>query len=509
MNNAVEGLVRFIIHETIRHRVFVVFGFLALTLTALYVGSGWPNVYSSSTTIYVEEQNILGPLMEGAAVQTGVADRSGIAREIIYGRKILLKVLQELGRDETAAGPAELERMMEDIKGRTSVSGRLNLITIEYKDSDPKVAYAVTKSLADFFIAESLADKARESEGAFEFIEQQAKLYKDKLVHSEEELKRFRSENIEARPEIVGDIGRRNSELSARLEQISQDLREARIRRDSLARQVTGEALASSSFSRTQQHKARIAELQSQLDTLLLSYHETYPDVIHLRAQIQELRDAVAQDDSRTANGRTGSVDERVLANPIYQELQRSLYEANILIDTLAARYEQTQAALNEQIEVGKRVQDFQARLAELTRDYEVNQEIYADLTRRRESARVSMNLDREQKGLTMRIDEPAYLPHKPSGLQFLHFAIAGPLLGLMLPIGIVVVFRKLDPRIRSEDRIANELGLPVLGTVPHLYVPQEARREALGTIALSLILVGGIALMATMIVQNIGAGTS
>src|SRR5690606_35294009 len=111
----------------------------------------------------------------------GVADRSGIAREIIYGRKILLKVLQELGRDETAAGPAELERMMEDIKGRTSVSGRLNLITIEYKDSDPKVAYAVTKSLADFFIAESLADKARESEGAFEFIEQQAKLYKDKL----------------------------------------------------------------------------------------------------------------------------------------------------------------------------------------------------------------------------------------------------------------------------------------------------------------------------------------
>ena len=508
MNNAVEGLIRFIIHETIRHRVFVVFGFLALTLTALYVGSGWPNVYSSSTTIYVEEQNILGPLMEGAAVQTGVADRSGIAREIIYGRKILLKVLQELGRDETAAGPAELERMMEDIKGRTTVSGRLNLITIEYEDSDPKVAYAVTKSLADFFIAESLADKARESEGAFEFIEQQAKLYKDKLVNSEEELKRFRSENIEARPEIVGDIGRRNSELSARLEQISQDLREARIRRDSLARQLTGEALASSSFSRTQQHKARIAELQSQLDTLLLSYHETYPDVIHLRAQIQELRDAVAQDDDRIASG-GGAVDERVLANPIYQELQRSLYEANILIDTLTARYAQTEAALAEQIEVGKRVQDFQARLAELTRDYEVNREIYADLTRRRESARVSMNLDREQKGLTMRIDEPAYLPHKPSGLQFLHFAIAGPLLGLVLPIGIVVIFRKLDPRIRSEDRIADELGLPVLGTVPHVYLPREARREAVGMIALSLILVGGIALMATMIVQNIGAGTS
>ena len=502
MNNSVEGLVRFTIAETVRHRTFVVFGFLALTLGILYVGSSWPNVYTSSTSIYVEEQNIIGPLMQGAAVQTGVADRSSIAREIIYGRKILLRVLKELGRDETATGPAALERMMEDIKGRTTVTGRLNLITIEYKDSDPKTAYAVTKYLADFFIAESLADKARESEGAFEFIDQQAQEYKDKLVKSEEELKRFRSENIEARPEIVGDIGRRNAELETRLEQISQDVREARIRRDSLARQLSGEATATSSFSRAQQHKARIAELQSQLDTLRLSYHETYPDIIQLKTQIQDLRDTVAQGGEEQA-----VVDEQVLANPIYQEIQRALYEANILIDTLTARYEQTKAALNEQTEVAKRVQDFQARLSELTRDYEVNREIYADLTRRRESARVSMNLDREQKGLTMRIDEPAYLPHKPSGLQFLHFAVAGPILGLVLPIGLVVVFRKLDPRIRSEVRIADELGLPVLGVVPHVYMPEEARREAMGTIALLLLFVGGIALMSTMIVQRMGSG--
>src|SRR5690606_13821217 len=109
------------------------------------------------------------------------------------------------------------------------------------------------------------------------------------------------------------------------------------------------------------------------------------------------------------------------------------------LIETLASRYENTKRSLEEQMELGKRVQGYEARLAELNRDYEVNREIYADLTRRRESARVSMNLDREQKGLTMRIDEPPYVPHKPSGLQFVHFAIGGPILALLLPIGVVV----------------------------------------------------------------------
>lgn len=505
MNSAFESFVRFVIDETIRHRVFVVFGFVALTLAALAIGSKWPNVYTSSTSIYVEEQNIIGPLMQGAAVQTAVADRSGIAREIIYGRKMLLKVLKELGIDESNASPAEIERRMEDIKSRTTVTGRLNLISIQYRDSDPQKAYAVTKHLADLFIAESLADKARESEAAFEFIDQQAQEYKEKLVKSEEELKRFRSENVEARPGIVGDIGRRNAELSTRLDQLSQELREARIRRASLARQLSGEAMAASSFSRNEQYKARIAELQSQLDTLRLSYHETYPDIIHLKAQIQDLRNAIAQGGAPGADGDTAAVDERVLANPLYQELQRELYESNILIETLQARYEQTQAALNEQMDMGKRVEEYEAKYAELTRDYEVNREIYADLTRRRESARVSMNLDREQKGLTMRIDEPAYLPHKPSGPQFIHFALAGPLLGLFLPLGTVVVLRKLDPRIRSEDRITEELGLPMLGVLPHVYSPAELKREVIGNIALSLFLFGGLIAMAAIVIQRIG----
>lgn len=505
MNSALEGLIRFVIDETIRHRVFVVIGFVSISLAALYVGSNWRNVYTSSTSIYVEEQNILGPLMQGAAVQTAVADRSGIAREIIYGRQILLRVLNELGIDETKKSPAEIERLMEDIKRRTTVSGRPNLITIEYRDTVPETAYAVTKHMADFFIAESLADKARESQAAFEFIDQQAQEYKEKLLKSEDELKRYKSQNLEVMPGIVGDVGRRNAELTARLDQLSQELREARIRRASLARQLSGEAVAASSFSRTEQYKARIAELQSQLDTLRLSYHESYPDIIHLKAQIQDLREIIAQEGNRTSGEGAPVMDERVVTNPLYQELQRGLYEANILIETLQARYNQTQAALDEQMEMGQRLEEYEAKLAELTRDYEVNREIYADLTRRRESARVSMNLDREQKGLTMRIDEPAYVPHKPSGPQFIHFVIAGPMLGLLIPIGTVVVLRKLDPRIRSEDRMSDELGLPVLGVIPHLYMPAEAKREAIGTIALSLFFLGSLVLMTVVIIQRVG----
>lgn len=505
MASAVEGFFRFIVTETERHKTFVAVGFVTLALSIIYVGSIWPKIYTSSTSIYVEEQNIMGPLMQGAAVQTEVTDRSSIAREIIYGRKIMLKVIDELDPNASENNPAQTEKLIEDIKRRTTVTGRRNLISIEYSDSDPQVAYQVTKHLADFFISESLADKARESEAAFEFIDKQAQEYKAKLVQSEEELKKFRSENVEAGPGIVGDMSRRNTELTARLEEISQELGEARIRRASLMRQLSGEAEAATNFSRTEQYKTRIAELQSQLDTLRLSYHDTYPDIVQLKAQIQELRETIAKE-KESGSGQSGGVDESAIANPLYQELQRSLYQTNTLIETLAARYEQTQRALNQQMEVGKRVQDYEARLAELTRDYEVNREIYADLTRRRESARVSMNLDKEQKGLSMRIDEPAYLPHKPSGPQFIHFILAGPVVGLLLPVGIVVGMRKLDPRIRAEDSMAEELGLPLLGVVPHMTTPVESKRRSMTDLGLGAFVLTGIGLMVLLVIQRFGS---
>ena len=99
-------------------------------------------------------------------------------------------------------------------------------------------------------------------------------------------------------------------------------------------------------------------------------------------------------------------------------------------MSALRARVSETETLLQGELDRGRRVADSEAKLAELTRDYEVNRDIYQDLLRRRENARVSMSLDSEHRGLTFRIQEPAALPLQPSGLRFLHFSLAGLALG-------------------------------------------------------------------------------
>ncbi len=498
-----------LLREIFRQKLFIAIAFSLISVSIVIVGNNWPKQYSSSTTIFVEEENILGPLMQGAAVQTEVIDRSAIAREIIFGRNFMHKLIKRVYEldDNTEMDPAKQELVSNDIKRRLNISNvRSNLIKIEYSDSDPDRVFKIISNVAELYIQESLASKAQESTDAFEFIDKQAAEYKEKLQKAEAELKKFRSENVDAQPGMSEGIGRRSAELNTRKEQIMQELKEAKIRKNSLERQLSGEAIASTAFSRSEQYKARIAELQSQLDTLRLSYHETYPDIVHLKSQIEDLREAVATVESEARDDSKAKViDERVLSNPVYQQLQRDLYDTNTNIATLESRLQDTEESIEKQLERARKVSIFEAKLQELTRDYDVNNESYTDLMRRREQARVSMNIDVEGKGLSLRIDEPAYRPHNPSGIRFLHFLIAGPVVGITVPVGLILLNLMFNSRIRGSRDISNNIGIPVLGTIPHLSTPVERSKELVSSLISGLVFLGSIAFILNIIMKTQG----
>jgi uncharacterized protein involved in exopolysaccharide biosynthesis len=238
--------------------------------------------------------------------------------------------------------------------------------------------------------------------------------------------------------------------------------------------------------SRENQYRTRIAELQTQLETLRLSYHDTYPDIVRLRHQINDLKQAIEADKQQREQARaSGStiIDDSVINNPMYQQLRRELSQTTIQIDTLNARIGQARQQLQAELERGKRVQGGAAQLAELTRDYQVNREIYQDLLRRRENARVSMNLDKENHGLTFRVQEPATQAVQPTGPRFWHFILAGIVLGIVLPLGSMYAKLYLDGRVRVAALVADRHKLPLLAVVPSLRSSVDAaamRREVL-----------------------------
>ncbi|MDX5299185.1 MAG: lipopolysaccharide biosynthesis protein, partial [Gammaproteobacteria bacterium] len=230
----------------------------------------------------------------------------------------------------------------------------------------------------------------------------------------------------------------------------------------------------------------RILAMQEQLDLLRLRYHDTYPDIISLQEQIQEL---TAQREAGVGanNPRMSSQGEDII-NPLYQELRAELAKVLTSIETIHTRIRSLEALLETEVARMERIQANKAQFAELTRDMEVNTSIYNDLLKRREKARVSMHLDIEGQGLSYRIHEPAQFPTAPSGGNFTQFAAAGLFLGILAPFGIIAGLLQVDPRIRTEDTVIEHVGLPVLGMIPEVRTPFERRKDRNRTVFIGIL---------------------
>lgn len=490
---SIQALAPVLLEEARRRRVAIAVVFAAIALIALVVGLSWPKKYEASTTILVQESNIIAPLMKGAATPTGTANRADIARAVILSQPVLHQVLAAGGWLADHPGPVELDRITTGIKERTTVKfSRDNLLTITYYDSNPNRAYQVTRLFGQLFISDSLASKQRESRDAFDFINGQVQAYKQKLTSAEDKLKAYREGNVDARTGSEAATASRINELRSQVENARMDLMEKRSQEASLVAQLSGESEVSAVQTTQGIYQAQLAELQGKLDKLLLTYTDDYPDVVRTRHQMQDLKQQLAQANARklaAQGGKPTALDSSVQINPLYQQMKGDLTALRGQIAAATARMNASQAMLNDEMERSRRIAGSENITAELTRDYDVNRDVYQDLLKRRENARVSMDLDATKQGLTFTVQNPATKPLLPTGLRFAHFAAAGVALGLAVPFGLLFGIARFDPRVRSAEQLERLTGLRALATVPYYATPEDRRREHARNLRLAAIL--------------------
>ena len=493
--------VKLILKEGRRRIVFLTSVFAGIAILALLLGLFvLAKNYTASVTILAQDSDIIQPLLEGRAVPTGVADRAGMARQIIYGRKVLAEIVGVGGWDDGSLSDIAKDRLMEDIRNRAVVtSPRPDLVTITYRDTDPERTFRVTDAFGSQFISEALAAKERESREAYEFIDKQVQAYHRKLTDAENNLQEYRSRNADAQPGSATDVNTRITALRTQVEQTRMALLEQESRESSIASQLSGESAVTSVQTRETLYRTRLIELQAELDRLLLTYTERHPDVMRIRHQMEDMQRQIDQERSRPATARSATGSEDSQLNPLYQELRSQLAQSRREVAATRSRMGVAESLLNTELDRSRRIAASESVLAELTRDYEVNREIYQDLLRRRENARVSMGLDQENRGLTLRVQDPAIMPLRPSGLRLMHIAAAGLLAAIAVPLGLLWLLVRFDPRIRSPQLIETRSRQPLLAVIPGYPSPRDRRRQfvrmSVGTaMVLAVVLLYGLA---------------
>ena len=466
--------------EAVARRGTMLAIFTLITLLFLVAAWFWQKKYTSYVQLHVDTQNAVQVV---AGVETALeTNQANVARETLFGNDIMEKILDQVGYVTPETSAVEREKIKEEIIKDTEIFNIDNqLLEIVFEHTDPKTAFETASLYADLFLTKSMQTSSKDTSDAFDFIVDQVETYRSKLEDAEGRLESFQRQYPGMSATTEGNVDARIVELRREMEAANLKYAEFNQRRISLEREISAESSTMAVEYAAGQTRARVDELQNQIDILRLSYTDDYPDIIRLRQQMQELIASASVRTDRAASNATSSynINGSVYSgaaglNPVYQQLRSDLARVTAEAESQRSRGAQLKVMLDQEIKRSAVSGKVERELTELTRDYQINKDLYEDLLRRQESARLSMSLGAEKQGVLFSIQQPANFPVLPTGLRFVHIAAMGLVLGLLLPILYLVVFLKLDPRIRTSSAVTDLLELPLLTTVPHMEQPNE-----------------------------------
>jgi polysaccharide chain length determinant protein (PEP-CTERM system associated) len=453
--------------ELIRFRGLFVTLFIVFSFVVLVLGAVWPKTYSTNAMLVADVTHIIEPLLKGQA-EVSKIDRSEQAKEFIYARAIMETVAKERGLITKDSSPEQIVKTVEGIKaGLVIKKENNNYFRLAYESNDPDRSFEMLNTIINVFMADTEKKKRDESQGAYNFIDAQVQSYKHQLELAEVKLKEFNSKNVDGNETSVAA---RISQLRIDIESLKIAIEESQARVNTLQQQLGAEGQYQHAKGQVDELKTRRQMLNTELARMRLSYEDSYPDIVSLRSQIAELDSSI---NKLKGSGDSFNNNEKV-ENPLYEELRKQLSVAEVDLRAQKRRMESLVNLQEQEHERAQRVASNQAEFSELTRDYDVTKKQYEEMLLRKGQARLSMTLDVEGQGISYRIQEPATFPIKPSGLSFLHFAIAGPWVGLLLPLILLFAFVSVDPHIRSARALQNMLppDVEMLGVIPHYHSP-------------------------------------
>jgi capsular exopolysaccharide synthesis family protein len=146
---------------------------------------------------------------------------------------------------------------------------------------------------------------------------------------------------------------------------------------------------------------------------------------------------------------------------------------------------------------------------ARLGRNAKLKEQTYTALQERFDQARLAA----EASVPDVRILDPAIVPQRPVKNTAPRLLLMGLLAGLGLGVVGAVVLDRVDPRVRYPEQVSRDLGLAILGAVPHVRAKDEPAEviEALRGVCLNLVHAYGAAgpLLVTVTSPGPGDGKS
>lgn len=456
--------------QILRKYQWMIILLLIVTLAAVYAANEFITpVYQAEATVLVKRNTMQMSFFD---TQSLGKDQLFNYVEILKSRTTARTVIQRvLPYEELSPGAIDSMRRRVSI----SIVPQSDVVKISVTSVTPKEAQDIANAYVDVFIEDSQRANQTEARTAREFIEEQINIVRADLMDAEEKLLEFRKEVDTIRPtDETKALLEQVSKLEAEKAQMTINMSENKTKLESAYKRLQSqEETVISSTTITDnpiltEYKRKLTTLELQLASALEKYTEKHPEVIGLRAEIEQVKTKMAIEVERTVGAET------ITMNPIRQQLVLDIITWETAQAALTARQDALVKVIADLESALNVLPEKELQLARLMRDQSVAEKIYMILLENYEEIRIA----EARETADIRLIDPAELPTKPiKPRKKLNLAIGG-LLALFVGSGLALFIEYLDTTIKTAEDVEQILGLPVMGAIPNMNANMVRRRK-------------------------------
>ena len=445
----------------VRRKWIIITAFVSVVASSVYYASSIKDVFESYATLVVEETN---PLLRQAMDM-----RSGFSlsfyRGILHSRSFLEMVVDSIGMDLFTS---PFPRMTRD-EAFDYVQNSIELKTTAYNSFLRFNVRANTRELA-YFIAAIGTDVFRnqceevageESRRTTLEIENQLETIRKKLEQAERDYRTYK--------EKTGDISEGGTpELRTLQKAYADNMAQLGVKKADLTAE-----------------KKQLAKLEHQLTP---AEHIRSPEYLKLRSKLRELEkekmrlsklgirlsgistidreiDAIERQLLRYKQppGSGSRVDTRIIRQ--WQKLRKSVLAKEAELDLFTRRLESYKTAIDNYKEGNPNMLSQALELQRLKLAKDNYRSIYNFLLNKSQEERIRS----ASTSAGIKVVDTARMPERPIPKNESRYYILGAVLGLALGLGLAFFVEYNDTSIKSHEDVEKFLGVPVLGTIPHI----------------------------------------
>lgn len=453
----------------LRRKWIIVLAALSVVGSTAFFVDQIEDIYESYSTIVIEEPNQI----LSQAMNTSLGRSLSFYQGILNSRSFLEMVLDSIGIEVFRSSFPNFSRddALEYIQ--TSIDLRRTSYTSFYRlnvrAKTKELAFLIASTGTEIFRDQCQVVSTEETRRTVVEIEKQLKLVRAKLEQAEHDYRTFK--------EQTGDItGGTTPELKTLQKAYADNLAQLGVKEADLAAEQ---------------------RLLRKLEKLVSPAEQTRsPEYLKLRAKLQELEKeklrleglGIRLSGVSTIDREIDEIERRLLqykqekgspapdASTIrqWQELRKSVLNKETDLELFKRRLDSYRNAISEYKKGNPNLLGKSLELQRLERAKEIYENIYNFLLNEAEEKRIAS----ASGGGGIKTVDSARMPEKPIAKNEMRYYVLGIILGLALGVGLAFMVEFNDTSIKSNDEVEKFLGLPVLGTIPHISVSKKDEIE-------------------------------